>query len=462
MKAIELKNVCFGYEENNLILNDVNFSADYGEIVLIAGHSGQGKSTLLSLISGIIPYINGGMLSGKVIIDGQINTKNKVGFVIQNADAQILHKTNEDEIAFGLENIGVEPNKIERQIDIVCDIMKLDKNDFSRSLSGGQKQRLITASVLAMGRKILLLDEPLANLDKQSTEILMSTLKNLANAGYSVIIVEHRLDMVISYVDSVWHIENKNIFKVEDKNKYLISQTKQTEDNNGDITTNEILFYLRNVGYSVKENGKKKVILENINLDIFKGERLLILGENGSGKTSLLRLLAKLSKKTSGIMVNSFCIDKANKKWFKKVGFVYQNPDYQLFMPTVEKEIYFGAQSKEYAEEIIKMFNLDYIRTRHPASLSEGQKRRVSIAAVMAGKPEVLLLDEPTVGQDYQGLCELSDILNKIHTETQNTMITITHDKRIAKSICDRVIIINNHNIEKIGHKNLVDKFFND
>ena len=104
----------------------------------------------------------------------------------------------------------------------------------------------------------------------------------------------------------------------------------------------------------------------------------------------------------------------------------------------------------------------DYIRTRHPASLSEGQKRRVSIAAVMAGKPEVLLLDEPTVGQDYQGLCELSDILNKIHTETQNTMITITHDKRIAKSICDRVIIINNHNIEKIGHKNLVDKFFND
>ena len=139
---------------------------------------------------------------------------------------------------------------------------------------------------------------------------------------------------------------------------------------------------------------------------------------------------------------------------------VYQNPDYQLFMPTVEKEIKFGAESDEYAEKIAELFNVKHLFARHPQSLSEGQKRRVSIAAVVACKPEVLLLDEPTVGQDYEGLCAMTDILNRLHMETGNTMITVTHDVRCAEALCDRAIYIENGVVAKAGGKELVREYF--
>lgn len=151
---------------------------------------------------------------------------------------------------------------------------------------------------------------------------------------------------------------------------------------------------------------------------------------------------------------------KQSKKWYKKVGVVYQNPDYQLFMQTVEKEIKFGAKSDEYADEIAEKFGIKHLYARHPQSLSEGQKRRVSIAAVVATDPEVLILDEPTVGQDYKGLCEMVEVLNKLHEEAHNTMITVTHDKRCAAALCDKSVWIKNGKTYKTGGKELVDEFF--
>ena len=141
---------------------------------------------------------------------------------------------------------------------------------------------------------------------------------------------------------------------------------------------------------------------------------------------------------------------------------MYQDPNYQLFMQTVEKEVAFNALSREYANEIIKMFGLEHIKNRHPQSLSEGQKRRVSIAAVVAGAPKVLFLDEPTVGQDYNGLCELVSILNELHNKSGNTMITITHDMRCAEALCDRAILIENGVIKNQGDKSFVKKYFSD
>lgn len=197
MNAITLKNVCFSYDGKTQILDNVNISLEYGEVNLISGYSGEGKSTLMYIISGIIPNITDGKLSGKVLINGQdIKGKRlgevcrKVGVVLQNADEQIIQKTVEDEIAFGCENIAFSPEKIKKQIDTVCNLMKLEKQWNCRTLSGGQKQRLITASTLAMGQKILILDEPLANLDTAGSQMLMSTLKSLANAGYCVVVIE--------------------------------------------------------------------------------------------------------------------------------------------------------------------------------------------------------------------------------------------------------------------------------
>ena len=468
MSAIELKKVNFSYDGKTKILENTDFTAEYGEVALLSGHSGEGKSTLMYIVSGIIPNVNYGELSGEVLVGGEsIKGKKmgdicrKVGVVLQNADEQIIQKIVEDEIAFGCENLAFPPEKIQKQIEIVCNLMKLDKNWKCRTLSGGQKQRLITASTLAMGQKIIILDEPLANLDKDGAAMLMSTLRSLAKAGYCIIVIEHRLDMVLPFVDTVWHIGNKTVRKVENRQEYLVQQTAKIEDGCHIYAAQSPIFALKNVKFSVKD----REILKDITLEIPKGGRTVFLGENGCGKTTLLRLIARLYKPTGGNIVQY--IDekfkqkpKGSKAWYKKVGVVYQNPDYQLFMPTVRQEISFGAKSEEYAAEIAGLFGVKHLWERHPQSLSEGQKRRVSIAAVAACEPEVLLLDEPTVGQDYDGLCALVEILNKLHMRSGNTMITITHDVRCAEALCDRAYLIADGIVAKRGGKELVREYF--
>ena len=339
--------------------------------------------------------------------------------------------------------------------------LKLDKSWQSRKLSGGQKQRLITASTLAMGQKIVILDEPLANLDTAGAEMLMSTLKSLAKAGYCIIVIEHRLDVVLPFVDKVFHVGNRNVNEITDRENYLKEQSTEIEDTCSTFSGTLPAFSLADVAFAVKERD----ILNGVTFDILKGSRTVLLGENGCGKTTLLRLISRLEKPTRGVILQN--IDdkfgqksKQSKKWYKKVGVVYQNPDYQLFMQTVEKEIKFGAKSDEYADEIAEKFGIKHLYALHPQSLAEGQKRRVSIAAVVATDPEVLILDEPTVGQDYKGLCEMVEVLNKLHEEAHNTMITVTHDKRCAAALCYKSVWIKNGKTYKTGGKELVDEFF--
>ena len=469
MSAIELKNVNFSYDGKTKILENTDFTAEYGEVTLLSGHSGEGKSTLMYIVSGIIPNVNYGELSGEVLVGGESikgrkmgDICRKVGVVLQNADEQIIQKIVEDEIAFGCENLAFPPEKIQKQIEIVCNLMKLDTNWKCRTLSGGQKQRLITASTLAMGQKIVILDEPLANLDKDGAAMLMGTLRSLAKAGYCIIVIEHRLDMVLSFVDTVWHIGNKTVTKVENRQEYLQQQPAKIEDSCPIYAEQSPLFKLDKVAFSVR---KEREILKDISLEIPKGGRTVFLGENGCGKTTLMRLIARLYKPTGGnitqyIDENFKQKPKGSKAWYKKVGVVYQNPDYQLFMPTVRQEISFGAKSEEYAAEIAELFGVKHLWERHPQSLSEGQKRRVSIAAVVACQPEVLLLDEPTVGQDYDGLCALVEILNKLHMQSGNTMITITHDVRCAEALCDQAYLIADGVVQRSGGKELVREYF--
>ncbi len=470
MRAVELKNVSFCYEDMpEPVLDNVSFSLEYGKLALLYGDSGEGKSTILSIISGIIPNVTKGTLSGEVLLDGEnisgrriCDLCRKAGIVLQNADAQIIHQRVEDEIAFGCENFAFPPGKIEACIAKVCGQMALSPQWGTRALSGGQKQRLITASALATGQRLILLDEPLANLDRKGTRFLMSSLRALAESGYAVLIVEHRLEQVLPFVDEVWHIRKGTLQRRSACETFGHIQPEPAIVGLSAAIREQPLMTLRGVGW--RAGGRS--ILEGVDLSIFRGERLLLLGDNGCGKTSLLRLLARLARPSAGD-IRQF-IDPAlgqrrgSRAWFRKVGVVYQNPNCQLFMPTVAQEVAFAAKSEAFAREIMELFGVMHLAERHPHSLSEGQKRRVSIAAVTASEPELLLLDEPTVGQDSEGLRTLIDALNLLHERTGSTVVTVTHDRRCANTLCDRVVWLRDGRIEKTGGLELIKTAWGD
>lgn len=460
--AIRLKEVSFKYDgakEN--VLENINLTVEYGETVLLSGVSGEGKSTLLSIINGVIPFVNSGEFSGSVEIDGKDVTKLKIserskliGTVLQNADEQIIYDLVNEEIAFGCENLNIASEEIDRRIERFTTLMQIEKNAKTKTLSGGQKQRLITASTLAMEQKIIILDEPLANLDTHTAHILLKALRNLANSGYAVFIVEHRLDVVKNYIDKVMRIENKQLFTSTDIND-LNSGIKTIPHADGSLP-GEVLIKGEKLFFAAGDRN----IIDGLDIEIRAGERIVLLGENGCGKTTLMRMLARLNKPNDGALSQTITKSKkANSKWFSKVGYVYQNPVYQLFMPTLLSEISFKAKSEEMAREMINAFGLSGLEQRHPQSLSEGQKRRASIAAVCASEPTVLFLDEPTVGQDYKNLCKTVETVNKINKNLGTAIVTVTHDKRCAGALADRVLIMENGKISRQGDYRLADEF---
>lgn len=460
--AIRLKEVSFKYDgakEN--VLENINLTVEYGETVLLSGVSGEGKSTLLSIINGVIPFVNSGEFSGSVEIDGKDVTKLKIserskliGTVLQNADEQIIYDLVNEEIAFGCENLNIASEEIDKRIERFTTLMQIEKNAKTKTLSGGQKQRLITASTLAMEQKIIILDEPLANLDTHTAHILLKALRNLANSGYAVLIVEHRLDVVKNYIDKVMRIENKQLFTSTDIND-LNSGIKTIPHTDGSLP-GEVLIKGEKLFFAAGDRN----IIDGLDIEIRAGERIVLLGENGCGKTTLMRMLARLNKPNDGMLSQTITKSKkANSKWFSKVGYVYQNPTYQLFMPTLLSEISFKAKSEEMAMEMIKAFGLSGLEQRHPQSLSEGQKRRASIAAVCASEPTVLFLDEPTVGQDYKNLCKTVETVNKINKNLGTAIVTVTHDKRCAGALADRVLIMENGKISQQGDYRLANEF---
>lgn len=460
--AIRLKEVSFKYDgakEN--VLENINLTVEYGETVLLSGVSGEGKSTLLSIINGVIPFVNSGEFSGSVEIDGKDVTKLKIserskliGTVLQNADEQIIYDLVNEEIAFGCENLNIASEEIDRRIERFTTLMQIEKNAKTKTLSGGQKQRLITASTLAMEQKIIILDEPLANLDTHTAHILLKALRNLANSGYAVLIVEHRLDVVKNYIDKVMRIENKQLFTSTDIND-LNSGIKTIPHADGSLP-GEVLIKGEKLFFAAGDRN----IIDGLDIEIRAGERIVLLGENGCGKTTLMRMLARLNKPSDGMLSQTITKSKkANSKWFSKVGYVYQNPTYQLFMPTLLSEISFKAKSEETAREMINAFGLSGLEQRHPQSLSEGQKRRASIAAICASEPTVLFLDEPTVGQDYENLCKTVETVNKINKNLGTAIVTVTHDKRCAGALADRVLIMENGKISRQGDYRLANEF---
>lgn len=469
MNAIEIKNLFFKYNDNYIFKN-LNLNFEYNKIYLISSKTGLGKTTLLSLINGKLTNYNYLTYDGDIFIN-DINIKDKnlsyisglVSSVFQNPDHQIVENTVEDEIAFGLENNNFTPSLIYEKVDKITKLLKLEKNDNPNYLSGGQKQKLVIASNLVLSKKILLLDEPLAHLDNKTSIELLEILNELKNKYHMCIIIcEHKIEQIFKYVDYIYEIDNLNLnLKPKDEIKKNIDTFKienKNKDNNKSFLYQEdkILLSLKNLNYKIKN----KLILKNINLDIYEGEKVLIIGENGQGKTTLLEIISKLIKvKKEEYIIKKLKSIKKQKKWFDIFGQIFQNPNYQLFNKTVEEEILFQLKENDYIKELINDLNLNKYLKKHPFSLSEGEKRRVAICSILAKLPNICLFDEPSVGQDIQNLKNIYNIIYKINKKYNTTFIVVSHDINFINYDFDRIIWLKDNTIYKIGNKELIYEY---
>ncbi len=446
--ALELKNVSFSYDGKDPVLDRLDLQLPYGQFAVLQGISGTGKTTLMNIINGVIPRIQPGHLEGTVALDGEdalplsiARRARLVGSVLQNADDQIVHDTVEDEVAFGCENLCIPSSEIASRVAEALKMTRLKGDRGTRTLSGGQKQRLVMACAFAMGQRILLLDEPLANLDRESTVRLLQILKEMTRRGAAVLLVEHRLDMVLPFADVVYTLKDGRL-RTESEPERLLTEVDEVIPYDGcSMATSSRLISLKDVDYTVKGID----VIRNVSADIMEGERLTLLGPNGCGKTTLLKILARLLYPSAGgyeqHLIRSQRVHPM-PEWFKKAGFIFQDPSCQLFMPTLIGEVRRNAASPERADRMIAMFGLEGLEDRHPQSLSEGQKRRAGVAAVCASDPRVLFLDEPTVGQDFFHLKQMVDSLRTLQKESGCAVVTVTHDRRCKEALSDRRLIM--------------------
>lgn len=465
--VLEIRDLTVRYpgEESN-VLQNLNFQTREGEFILVAGPSGGGKSSFLYSVNGVIPHLTRAELSGDILLGGASilattpSTRARtLGSVLQNPDDQIIFDRIDDEVAFALENLQVPAEIMQGKIDSALTQMRLRPNANPSHLSGGEKQRLVTATTLAMGQKVLLFDEPLANLDYSGATRLLDALRTLCKEqGYTVLFVEHRLDWVLDYADRILWIEDgwhgcfsgqKEFLPFwEDRlSKALSFQWEGVPA----PTAGEVLLKAEGLTWSVE----KRELLHGIDFTLRRGERWVLIGDNGSGKTSFMHLLAGLQKPTKG---KTFCA-YSPKERYCKMGVILQNPNYQLFMPTVLEEIAYQAVSQARVEELIEAFELQGLEQRHPHSLSEGQKRKVGVAAILAMDPELLLFDEPTVGQDYRSLTLMIQELNRMNERNPLTMLTITHDTRCAHLLGDHVLWIEEGKVSAVGGIDLLERY---
>lgn len=434
-KLLEINNISYSYRNSDTkVLDDISFSLNKGDFALLSGESGSGKSTLLRAINGCFAMSD--KVSGNIFIQNNDISKMPavkraiyIGTVSQNADEQIIFSKIEDEIAFPLENISASKKEMNEKIDLYTELLDLDKNQETAVLSGGQKQKLITATTLVMNNKLIILDEPLANLDINSARILLTTLKKLCSEkNYAVILIEHRLDLVLGYANRFLYMENSKLLEFQNKDELYKINYKSIDESKDALTSEKqgkLLIKIDKISLSIGD----KEILKPISIEIREGEKYVITGENGAGKTSFLNIISGLTKKHSG---NIEYFDDTLRN-FKSLSMILQNPSYQLFMPSVREEIFYQSKDFEFTNEIIDILELNALLDRHPHSLSEGQKRRVGVAAIIATMPKVLLLDEPSVGQDYKNMLLILKAIKHLESKQALTTITVSHDLRCKR-----------------------------
>jgi energy-coupling factor transporter ATP-binding protein EcfA2 len=453
--VIRVQDLRYRYPGTGWVLDGVNLTINRGEHLAVLGANGSGKSTLAFLLNGLIPHFFGGTLEGAVFVDG-INTRDslvselvtRVGLVLQNADAQLFNSTVEQEIVFGLESLGMPRNEIERRLREITAALQLE-HLLARSpmtLSGGEKRLVAIAAVLSLDPSVLVLDEPYADLDWEATARVRRSLEDLHVDGKTLVVVEQRLEGILG--------EHVRCLVVGDGRIRFDGPFKEA---GGDLLgerlvpcyprrrrrdeSAEPLLAVRDLSYRI---GQREV-LKGVTLDIRAGETVALVGRNGSGKTTLIKHFNGLLRPTAGTVTFQ---GREIRPWqmAARIGLSFQNPNDQFFRYRVRDELEEGPRrltklEPDWVREICDVFDLHGLLDRSPYRLSEGEKKRVAVASILTVRPSLLVLDEPTIGQDGRLRESLAVLLAKL-TERGCTTVIATHDLEFAEAVAGRWIVL--------------------
>ena len=513
---IKLQNLTFTYAGSpEPVLKEINLTITDGEFVLLSGSSGSGKSSLVRCLNGLIPHFYGGQVRGTVEVEGLVTTNHAlaqlatlVGLVFQDPENQLVTTDVEREIAFGLENLGLPRAEISKRLEEALDTVGISslRCRSLHELSGGEKQKVAIASVLALKPQILVLDEPTSELDPQGAEDVLGIISRLNDElGLTVILVEHRLDRVIHLVDRLIVLDQGRIVADGQPSKIMRAEYEKL-DNIGfgfpplvflaqkliktghqvnglpltvkqARTTLEAFFRAvesppprvnkKPYGIPVIEveklwfsYHKEPMVLKGIDLRLYQGEFIAVMGRNASGKTTLVKHFNGLLKPGKGkVLVNGQDIKKTTvAELARQVGYVFQNPNDHLFADTVEEEIAFTLKSLGFenianrVNNALQRFSLAPYKKQYPRFLSGGEKQRVALASVLVAEPKVLILDEPTRGMDNALKTSLMQFL-KEYRQQGNTVIVVTHDVEMAAAHAERIILLSEGKVVVDGHK---------
>jgi energy-coupling factor transport system ATP-binding protein len=465
---IELEHISYTYPHTvHKALHHLSLSLPKGRCVMVTGPSGAGKTTLCLAAAGILHHEYGGKKEGRVTLEGNdiasysglSELARKIGIVFDDAEAQMIFTTVEEEILSALEHRGLDIEEIEKRYAAIMATTYLTelKNRSPHNLSGGQKQRVALAATLALGNDILILDEPTSELDEHATFRIVEILKNLKAQGKTILLVEHKYRHFASLVDTLVIMENGVISAAGTPDEVLIDDRMRkivTADFSGfrvapagldkpGSVRCEPVISVENLCFAYGDIRA----LETIGLEIYGGEFLAVVGENGSGKTTLVKHFNGLLSPTSGNVVvkgkNTRTCSIADLA--HHVGLVFQNPDHMFFADTVGEEVAFGlhnlgiADGAEVIDRALSEVGLLHTKDLYPRWLSRGERQRLAIACIIAMRPEIIVLDEPTTGLDGNEARLVMDTLKGLQKKG-HTIVVITHSRDIADNCADRVI----------------------
>lgn len=478
---VMLRNICFSYDDGKTwTLEQLNLTIHPGERVAIVGKNGSGKSTLAKIIAGLTAPDSGYVtLCGEKVFenttayaDAYKNARKYIGALFQSPEDQIITTITEEDVAFGLENLRCPQKTMHKRISEALKTVHMEDKRYAdpSTMSGGQQQRVALASAIAMNSKLLVLDEPTSMLDSFARKDVDALFDNLHKNGTTIVQITHNFEEC-KRANRILLLENgilkevsfnglKTYFShIELANNHVtnMSESKNLTDSRCKENKSDIAVEIS--GLTVQYDKTSPAVINNYSLTVTSGETIAIMGENGCGKSTLAKTMCGLLKANSGnitvhgISVRAKTSRIIRQKLHQTIGYVMQLPEQQLFADTVRNDVAYGPKNfglkgnalKERVDETLRLLNLENLAEKSPFALSGGQQRLVAIAGVLACKPRVLVLDEPTAGLDFEAALRIREILEMLHNQGV-TIILITHNLQEAEDLGARLVTLKARN----------------